>query len=143
MAWPSSRRPKEPFKVVSLDRVKVGFGERELRTGPGQLQSFAEPEKAYQDDRCSSVICRWRTTVRFTSAPPLNVVKTVSCKNDRPRRTPVLAGVFAFGFWLPDFGNPPAPYFHPFFAFFSLSSLFLPDDQVAKSERHIPLYTKT
>ena len=30
--------------------------------------------------------------------PPEIVVKTVSCRNDRPRHTPVLAGFFAYGF---------------------------------------------
>jgi hypothetical protein len=55
--------------------------------------------------------------------PPEIVVKTVSCKNDRPRRTPVLAGFFAYGF------RTSAPRQHPVFPrfcgfFLSLLSFF-------------------
>ncbi len=32
-------RPQEPFEVVPSDPVKVGFGGRELRTGPAHNQT--------------------------------------------------------------------------------------------------------
>jgi hypothetical protein len=43
--------------------------------------------------------CLARTSAgSIPAASTRNRSKTVSCKNDRPRRTPVLAGFFAYGF---------------------------------------------
>jgi hypothetical protein len=39
--------------------------------------------------------------------------------------------------------HPADTLFSPLFRGFSPSSLFLPDDQVAKSGRHFPLYSDT
>jgi len=72
--------------------------------------------------------------------PPLNVVKTVSCKNDRPRRTPVLAGFFAYGF------RTSAPRQHPVlphFSRFSRSLLSFFRTFKSRSPEGIFLYIQT
>jgi hypothetical protein len=89
----------------------------------------------------NTIICQRAV---FGPGPSHTTIKRCKISILQKRPTPPHASVGGvFRLWLPDFGTPPEPCFAPFFGVFSLYSLFLPDDQVTKSGRHIPLYSNT
>ena len=56
----SLSRPQEPFEVVLSGRVKVGFGERELRTGPGQERLV---DQVAHNGHSMAQPTRWRSCI--------------------------------------------------------------------------------